>query len=163
MKAFCGAVVACLPMLTACGSEQSPPGAASAGGNEAASGGHDGITANGGATSSGGIPAKGGAASGGKASIPPATGTPGVWENVTSPQMDAALFTGSSGFGVGNIVTDPARPTDMYVGGYGSIWKSVDYGLTWNQALEAGGVLVGDQVSITIDLEANKDAAKGTN
>ncbi len=38
-----------------------------------------------------------------------------------------------------------------------------DYGLTWNQALEAGGVLVGDQVSITIDLEANKDAAKGTN
>jgi polyisoprenoid-binding protein YceI len=38
-----------------------------------------------------------------------------------------------------------------------------DYGLTWNQALEAGGFLVGDQVSITIDLEANKDAAKGTN
>ena len=38
-----------------------------------------------------------------------------------------------------------------------------DYGLTWNQALEAGGVLVGDQVSITIDLEANKDTAKGTN
>ena len=38
-----------------------------------------------------------------------------------------------------------------------------DYGLTWNQALEAGGVLVGDQISITIDLEANKDAAKGTN
>ena len=38
-----------------------------------------------------------------------------------------------------------------------------DYGLTWNQALETGGVLVGDQVSITIDLEANKDAPKGTN
>src|SRR5262245_47890152 len=38
-----------------------------------------------------------------------------------------------------------------------------EYGLTWDQALEAGGVLVGDQVSITIDLEANKDAEKGTN
>jgi polyisoprenoid-binding protein YceI len=30
-----------------------------------------------------------------------------------------------------------------------------DYGLVWNQALESGGVLVGDQVKITIDLEAS--------
>jgi photosystem II stability/assembly factor-like uncharacterized protein len=60
-------------------------------------------------------------------------GTPGVWEEVTSPDMDPALFTGSSGFGVGNIVTDPARPTDLYVGGYGSIWKTTDYGLTWKK------------------------------
>jgi polyisoprenoid-binding protein YceI len=29
-----------------------------------------------------------------------------------------------------------------------------DYGLTWNAALEAGGVLVGDEVKITIDVEA---------
>ena len=28
-----------------------------------------------------------------------------------------------------------------------------DFGLTWNQALEAGGVLVGDEVKITIDVE----------
>jgi hypothetical protein len=42
----------------------------------------------------------------------PAKGTPGVWENVTASEMDPALFTGNSGFGVGNIVTDPARPTD---------------------------------------------------
>ena len=35
--------------------------------------------------------------------LPPATGTPGVWENVTSPEMPASLFTGASGFGVGNI------------------------------------------------------------
>ena len=28
-----------------------------------------------------------------------------------------------------------------------------DFGLTWNSALETGGVLVGDQVKITIDLE----------
>ena len=33
----------------------------------------------------------------------------------------------------------------------------------WNKALETGGVLVGDQVSITIDVEANKDLGKGTN
>ena len=65
--------------------------------------------------------------------LPPATGTPGVWENVTSPEMPASLFTGSSGFGVGNIRVDPARPSDVYVGGYGSIWKSTDYGLTWTR------------------------------
>lgn len=31
-----------------------------------------------------------------------------------------------------------------------------DFGLTWNAALETGGVLVGDDVKITIDLEAIK-------
>ena len=67
------------------------------------------------------------------AALPPATGTPGVWENVTSPEMPASLFTGSSGFGVGNIRVDPARPSDLYVGGYGSIWKSTDYGKTWTR------------------------------
>lgn len=29
-----------------------------------------------------------------------------------------------------------------------------DFGLTWNQALEAGGVLVGDKIEIEIDIEA---------
>jgi polyisoprenoid-binding protein YceI len=29
-----------------------------------------------------------------------------------------------------------------------------DFGLTWNAALEAGGVLVGEEVKLTIDLEA---------
>ena len=28
-----------------------------------------------------------------------------------------------------------------------------DYGVTWNKALEAGGVMVGDKVKLTIDLE----------
>ncbi len=34
-----------------------------------------------------------------------------------------------------------------------------DFGLTWNAALEAGGVLVGEQVEIAIELEAVKKAA----
>lgn len=35
-----------------------------------------------------------------------------------------------------------------------------DYGLVWNKSLEAGGVLVGDDVTITIDVElASKPAA----
>src|SRR5271156_3133114 len=31
-----------------------------------------------------------------------------------------------------------------------------DFGLTWNKALEAGGVVVGDEVAISIDVEAIK-------
>ena len=34
--------------------------------------------------------------------------------------------------------------------------KRGDFGLTWNKALEAGGVLVGDDVAISIDVEAVK-------
>jgi polyisoprenoid-binding protein YceI len=34
-----------------------------------------------------------------------------------------------------------------------------DYGLQWNMALETGGVLVGDKVNITIEVEAVKQAA----
>ncbi|HEX7087363.1 MAG TPA: YceI family protein [Vicinamibacterales bacterium] len=31
-----------------------------------------------------------------------------------------------------------------------------DFGLTWNRMLEAGGVTVGDEVKITLEIEANK-------
>jgi polyisoprenoid-binding protein YceI len=34
-----------------------------------------------------------------------------------------------------------------------------DFGLTWNQALEAGGVVVGDRVTIEIEVEAVKQTA----
>ena len=33
-----------------------------------------------------------------------------------------------------------------------------DWGLTWNVALETGGVLVGDEISISIELELIKEA-----
>src|SRR5256885_2570690 len=38
-----------------------------------------------------------------------------------------------------------------------------DFGLIWNQSLDAGGVAVGDEVAITIDVEATKRVATGTN
>lgn len=38
--------------------------------------------------------------------------------------------------------------------GEGKIKRS-DYGLTWNAALETGGVLVGDQIKISLEIEAN--------
>jgi len=36
-----------------------------------------------------------------------------------------------------------------------------DFGINWNQALDAGGVAVGDEVTITIDVEATKRPAAG--
>src|SRR6266516_2374339 len=36
-----------------------------------------------------------------------------------------------------------------------------DFGVTWNQVLEAGGVAVSDEVTITIDVEATKETAAG--
>ena len=33
-----------------------------------------------------------------------------------------------------------------------------DWGLTWNQTLETGGVLVGDEISVNVDLEIVKQA-----
>lgn len=35
-----------------------------------------------------------------------------------------------------------------------------DFGLTWNQALETGGVVVGDEIKISIDVELVKQPAK---
>ncbi len=34
--------------------------------------------------------------------------------------------------------------------------KRADWGLTWNKALESGGVLVSDEVALTLDLELNR-------
>jgi polyisoprenoid-binding protein YceI len=35
-----------------------------------------------------------------------------------------------------------------------------DYGIVWNSPLESGGVLLGDEVTITINIEANKQKEK---
>jgi len=37
-----------------------------------------------------------------------------------------------------------------------------DYGLNWNRALESGGVLVGEEVEISINIEADLQAAPGS-
>ncbi|MGH7925781.1 MAG: YceI family protein [Candidatus Binatus sp.] len=57
--------------------------------------------------------------------------------------------------GSGAPITDPMGNTRAGASATTNIKRS-DFGLTWNKALEAGGVMVGDEVAISIDLEAIK-------
>src|SRR5262245_18723228 len=57
---------------------------------------------------------------------------PGVWVNVTPPGMAGVLRPTANVFGPGSIAGDPARPSDIYVGGSSAgLWKSSYYGNTW--------------------------------
>jgi polyisoprenoid-binding protein YceI len=58
-------------------------------------------------------------------------------------------------------VTSGGRGKDPWGGeraGYSATTKinRSDFGLTWNQALETGGILVGDEIRISLDLELVK-------
>ena len=55
------------------------------------------------------------------------------------------------------IVTDPFGNTRAGFSGEAQINRK-DFGLTWNVALEAGGLLVGDKIKITLDVSAVKQA-----
>lgn len=50
-------------------------------------------------------------------------------------------------------VKDPWGGLRIGASAHGKLSRK-DFGLTWNAALETGGVLVGDEVKITIDVEA---------
>jgi polyisoprenoid-binding protein YceI len=60
-------------------------------------------------------------------------------------------------------VTEQGRQTDPWGGRRAGFEaratiKRSDFGLTWNQALETGGVVVGDDVKISIDVELVQQA-----
>ncbi len=57
--------------------------------------------------------------------------------------------------GSGAPIIDPMGNTRAGASATTKIKRS-DFGLTWNKALEAGGVMVGDEVAISIDVEAIK-------
>jgi polyisoprenoid-binding protein YceI len=52
---------------------------------------------------------------------------------------------------------DPWGNEKVGFSGHGSIKRS-DYGLTYNAALETGGFLIGDEVKISIEIEASQQA-----
>lgn len=68
---------------------------------------------------------------------------------VTRPETFSVTFEGAG--------KDPWGNEKVGFSGQGSFKRS-DYGLTWNAALETGGVLVGDEVKISIELEASKQS-----
>lgn len=55
-------------------------------------------------------------------------------------------------------VKDPQGNLRVGFSGSGSLDRS-DFGLTWNQILEQGGVLVGDRIDFELDVEAVRTAA----
>lgn len=60
-------------------------------------------------------------------------------------------------------VTDEGRTKDPWGGeraGFSATTRidRRDFGLTWNQILESGGVLVGHEIRITLEVEATKNA-----
>ena len=57
--------------------------------------------------------------------------------------------------GSGAPISDPMGNTRAGASATTKISRK-DFGLTWNQPLETGGVMVGDEVAISIDLEAIK-------
>ena len=59
----------------------------------------------------------------------------------------------------GDVVKDPWGGVRTGYSAKTSISRK-DYGLTWNVALETGGIVVGDKIEITIEIEAIKAAAK---
>ena len=58
----------------------------------------------------------------------------------------------------GGVATDPFGNQRVGFEGRAEILRS-DWGLTYNAALETGGVLVGDKVKLNFDISAIKDAA----
>ncbi|WP_110928479.1 YceI family protein [Bacillus massiliglaciei] len=68
---------------------------------------------------------------------------------VTRPETFSITFEGQG--------QDPWGNTKAGFSGKGKIKRS-DFGLTWNSALETGGVLVGDQITISLEFEAAPEA-----
>jgi hypothetical protein len=128
--------LAAVVLLGACGgsgSQAATGGAGTTNGESPAGTTNGGSSGAGGSNTAAGSSDSSGASSGGGFDstpvypMEPAKGTPGVWEEVTP----AAATRGP--FGLGNVVADPVHPNDLYVGGYGELWKSGDYGRTWNK------------------------------
>jgi polyisoprenoid-binding protein YceI len=56
-------------------------------------------------------------------------------------------------------VKDPWGSERLGLSASGSLRRS-DFGLTWNQVLETGGVVVGDEVKVTLEVELVREVAR---
>jgi len=54
---------------------------------------------------------------------------------------------------LGGVVVDGYGQTKLAVSAKGKLLRS-DFGLTWNTALESGGVLVSDEITLTVEAQA---------
>ena len=70
--------------------------------------------------------------------------------DITRPVVLEGEFNG--------VATAPWGSTSAGFEAHGTINRK-DWGLTWNHTLEAGGVLVGEEVKITINVELMKEVA----
>lgn len=68
-------------------------------------------------------------------------------KGVTHPVTIEVEYTGP--------VIDPFGNTRIGIEAFGTISRK-DWNITWNAPLEAGGVLVGDRITLEIDLSAVK-------
>jgi hypothetical protein len=95
---------------------------------------------------------------------PPASAMPGVWQNVTPPgiDLDASSFH-NDGFGVQDVVVDPAKPSDLYTFiCHQGAWRSTDYGLTWmkiNTGMNGANVDAGKPWTVAIDPNPSRNPA----
>ena len=91
------------------------------------------------------------------------TGQVGVWENVTPAGISVDPNNPANNFGVMNMVADPVRPSDFYLGVcYQGIWRSTDFGLTWKKVDTGSNSAVvdgGRPWSMVIDNNKNRDPA----
>ena len=63
----------------------------------------------------------------------------GVWVNVTPSNVDLTNDLDCGNYGTQQIVADPARPSDLYAQFMcQGVWKSTDYGLTWQGPINTG-------------------------
>lgn len=67
------------------------------------------------------------------------SGDRGKWKNVTPANVDLRNPLNCGNFGSITMVSDPARPSDLYTQfNCQGVWKSSDYGLTWTGPVNVG-------------------------
>lgn len=91
----------------------------------------------------------------------PITGSSGAWVNLTPAGMSLAVdvtgstawsgFSGTDSFGVSGMCADPSRAGTVFcAAAYQGVWKSTDYGLSWNRCNTGSTVLNGTSWSISV-------------